>query len=61
MCRTWTFSAAFDSGRLVVNAVNRHPDQSLTADFELEDKQFSGPVAVSEVTGPSIKSEKRFR
>ena len=53
-------SAAFDNGQLVINAVNRHPDQSLAADFDLEDKQFSGPVAVSEVTGPNLKSENDF-
>ncbi|MCX6631456.1 MAG: alpha-N-arabinofuranosidase [Candidatus Solibacter sp.] len=53
-------SAAYDNGQLVINAVNRHPDQSLAADFELEDKQFSGPVAVSEVTGPNAKSENDF-
>ena len=53
-------SAALDNGQLVLNAVNRHPDQSLAADFELEDKQFSGPVAVSEVTGPNTKSENDF-
>jgi alpha-L-arabinofuranosidase len=53
-------SAAIDNGRLVINAVNRHADQSLGADFELEDKQFSGPVAVSEVTGPNTKSENDF-
>ncbi len=53
-------SAAYDNGQLVINAVNRHPDQSLGADFELEDKQFSGPVTVSEVNGPDIKSENDF-
>jgi len=26
--------------------------------FRLEDKQFSGPVTVSEVSGPNAKSEK---
>ena len=53
-------SAAIDNGQLVINVVNRHPDQSLSADFELEDKQFSGAVAVSEVNGPNIKSENDF-
>src|SRR5260370_34334639 len=45
-------SAAYDNGHLVINTVNRHPDQSLGADIELEDKQFSSPVTVSEVNGP---------
>jgi alpha-N-arabinofuranosidase len=53
-------SAALDNGQLVINAVNRHRDQSLAAEFELEDKQFSGAVAVSEVTGPDIKAENDF-
>src|ERR1039457_4361098 len=53
-------SAALDNGQLVLNAVNRHRDQAIETEFELEDKQFSGPVAVSEVTGPDIKSENDF-
>ena len=60
MCHTSTSPPPYDNGQLVINAVNRHPDQSLGADFELEDKQFSGPVAVSEVNGPNIKSENDF-
>ena len=59
-CPTSTSPPPIDNGPLVINAVNRHPDQSLGADFELEDKQFSGPVAVSEVNGPNIKSENDF-
>ena len=54
-------SAALDNGQLVINAVNRHPDQALEADFELEDKQFSGPVSVSEVNGPEYQVGERFR
>jgi alpha-N-arabinofuranosidase len=40
--------------------VNRHPDQPLEAEFETEDKQFSGPVEVAEVNGPDIKAENNF-
>ena len=54
-------SAALDNGQLVINAVNRHPDQALDGDFELEDKQFSGPVTVSEVTRPQYQIGERFR
>ena len=36
------------------------PIRRSTGDFELEDKQFSGPVTVSEVNGPNIKSENDF-
>ncbi len=53
-------SAGYDNGALVINVVNRHRDQPLEAEFELEDKQFSGPVQVSEVNGPDIKSENNF-
>ena len=53
-------SAALENGQLVINAVNRHPDQPLEADFELEDKQYSGQVSVSEVAGPAIKAENDF-
>ena len=53
-------SASFDNGNLVINAVNRHREQSLEADFELEDKSFAGPVAATEVNGPDIKSENNF-
>lgn len=53
-------SAAYDNGSLILNAVNRHRDQALDAEFVSEDKQFSGPVQVSEVNGPDIKSENNF-
>ncbi len=51
---------AIDNGTLVVNVVNRHKDQPIEAEFELQDKQFAGPVAVSEVNGPDIKAENDF-
>lgn len=53
-------SAAYDNGSLVLNVVNRHKDQPITADFELEDKQFGGPVAITEVNGSDIKAENNF-
>ena len=53
-------SAAYDNGTLVINVVNRHQSQAIDTDFETEDKQFSGPVQVSEVNGPDIKSENDF-
>lgn len=53
-------SASFDNGALVINAVNRHRDQPLEADFLLEDKRFMEPVEVTEVNGPDIKSENNF-
>jgi alpha-N-arabinofuranosidase len=53
-------SAAYDNGTLVVNVVNRHQDQPIETDFELEDKQFSGAVEIAEVNGPDIKAENDF-
>ncbi len=53
-------SAALDNGTLVLNVVNRHADQPISAEIELEDKRFSGPVSISEVNGPDIKAENDF-
>jgi alpha-N-arabinofuranosidase len=53
-------SAAYDNGTLVLNVVNRHQSQAIDAEFETEDKQFSGAVEVSEVNGPDIKAENDF-
>jgi alpha-N-arabinofuranosidase len=53
-------SAAFDNGMLVINVVNRHKDQPIESSFELEDKQFAGPVEVVEVNGPDIKAQNDF-
>jgi len=53
-------SAAYDNGTLVVNVVNRHKDQAIETDFEVQDKQFAGPVEITEVNGPDIKSENSF-
>lgn len=53
-------SAALDNGTLVVNVVNRHPDQAVETDIELEDKQFVGTVEVSEVNAPDVKMENSF-
>ena len=53
-------SAAYDNGSLVLNVVNRHRSQPVEAEFEAQDKQFSGSVEVTEVNGPDIKSENDF-
>ncbi|MBV8843168.1 MAG: alpha-N-arabinofuranosidase [Bryobacterales bacterium] len=53
-------SAALDDRTLVINVVNRHRDQPVETDIELEDKQFSGPVEVSEVNAGDIKAENSF-
>jgi alpha-N-arabinofuranosidase len=53
-------SAALDNGTLVMNVVNRHRDQPVETDIELEDKQFSGTIEISEVNAPDIKAENNF-
>src|SRR5262249_36469536 len=53
-------SAAYDDGSIVLNVVNRHRDQPIEVEFEAQDKQFAGPVEVTEVNGPDIKAENDF-
>jgi alpha-N-arabinofuranosidase len=53
-------SAAYDNGALVMNVVNRHRDQPVECEFQLQDRDFSGPVEVTVVNGPDIKSENSF-
>jgi len=53
-------SAGYENGTLVLNVVNRHPSQAIEAELELEDRQFSGPMAVTEVNGPDIKAGNDF-
>jgi len=53
-------SAGLDAGSLVLNVVNRHRTEAIETQLELEDKQFSGTAAVTEVNGPDIKSENDF-
>ncbi len=53
-------SASYDGGALVLNVVNRHPEQAIQADIEAQDKQFAGAVEAWEVNGPDIKAENTF-
>jgi alpha-L-arabinofuranosidase len=53
-------SAALDNGTLVINVVNRHRNQPLETDIQLQDKQFEGPVEISEVNASDIKAENSF-
>jgi alpha-L-arabinofuranosidase len=53
-------SAAIDGQTLVLNVVNRHRDQPVEAEIQLEDKQFSGTVKISEVNASDIKAENSF-
>lgn len=53
-------SASFDNGILAVNVVNRHKDQPTDTEIELEDKQFTGALDITEINGPDIKAENNF-
>src|SRR5204862_7948160 len=44
-------SASYDQGALVVNAVNRHRDQPLNVELQLQDRSFTGEMTISEVNG----------
>jgi alpha-N-arabinofuranosidase len=53
-------SASLDGETLTLNVVNRHRDQPIDVDFELQDRSFAGPVEVAEVNGPDIRAENDF-
>lgn len=53
-------SAALDNGTLVINVVNRHRDQAIETEIELEDRQFAGAVEVWDVNATDIKAENNF-
>ena len=53
-------SAAHDGDTLVLNVVNRHQTESIPAEIDAEDKQFSGEASVVELNGPDIKAENSF-
>ena len=53
-------SASLDGNTLALSLVNRHKDQPMEVEFELQDKTFSGPLELSEVNGPDIKAENDF-
>ena len=53
-------SCAFDNGTMVLNVVNRHQTEPLSASFELQGKQYQGAFLASEVNGPDIKAQNTF-
>ena len=53
-------SAALDGPTLIVNVVNRHRDQAVETDIELEDRQFGGMVEIAEVNARDLKAENSF-
>lgn len=52
-------SAALD-GQTVFNIVNRHSNQAVETEIQLEDRDFAGPVEIPEVNAPDIKAENSF-
>jgi alpha-L-arabinofuranosidase len=53
-------SASLNGDMLTLSLVNRHKDQPLQLDVEIQDKRFAGPVELTEVNGHDIKSENTF-
>jgi alpha-N-arabinofuranosidase len=53
-------SAVYRDGEIIINVVNRHKDQSITADIFSQEGDFSGPFHVFEVNGPDVKSGNTF-
>jgi alpha-L-arabinofuranosidase len=53
-------SSSLNNGVVTVNVVNRHLDQDIEAEIEIEDGGFKGKVEVAFVTGPDIKAENDF-
>ena len=54
-------SAAWADGRLVLNVVNRHPDQAIETEILLEDRKFAGAGARAfEISGPDLKATNDF-
>ena len=53
-------SATLNGRALVLNVVNRHPDQDIEAEIETQDAQLSGDVEIAAVNGPDLKTENNF-
>jgi len=61
-CRaTWLdVSTSLNNGVVTMNVVNRHLDQDVEAEIEIQDGAFKGKFEVAVVTGPDIKAENDF-
>ena len=53
-------ASALDGNTLALSLVNRHKDQALDVELELQDKSFAGRFELTEVNGPDIKAENDF-
>ncbi len=54
-------SAGLDNGTVVLNVVNRHRDQAIETEFELEDKQFAGAGGGERSQRAGHQVRERFR
>jgi len=53
-------SASLDQGKVVVNVVNRHPEQEIEAEIEPQDGRFAGQIEVAVVNGSGLKVHNGF-
>jgi alpha-N-arabinofuranosidase len=53
-------SSSLNQGVVTMNVVNRHLDQDVEAEIEIQDGAFKGSFEVALVTGPDIKAENDF-
>jgi len=53
-------SSSLNNGQVTMNVVNRHLDQDVEAEIEVQDGAFQGQFEVQVVTGPDIKAENDF-
>jgi alpha-N-arabinofuranosidase len=53
-------STSLNNGVVTLNVVNRHLDQDVEAEIEIQDGAFKGSFEVQLVTGPDIKAENDF-
>jgi alpha-N-arabinofuranosidase len=49
-----------DDGTVIINVVNRHLDEGITADIIAQEGAFDGPFEAYEVNGPDIKAVNDF-
>jgi len=53
-------SSSLNNGVVTMNVVNRHLEQEVEAEIEIQDAAFKGNFEVQLVTGPDIKAENDF-
>lgn len=53
-------SSAYEDGEVVINVVNRHLTESISAEIICQEGLFSGLFSVHEINGPDVKIENTF-